>query len=88
MERPFKNNFDWGVAQKVGKCQIVRPWAVRELGAVFHLECEHGDAALLAVRVGEDGMIAYAGLTYSAGAYRGPAVWLPEPRVAALVEED
>ena len=82
--RPFKHNLDWGVAEQVGKCQIVRPWTVRELGAVFHLECEHGDTALLALRVHEDGMIAYAGLTRSAPVYRGPAVWLPEPHVAAL----
>jgi hypothetical protein len=86
--RPFKHNLDWGVAEKLGKCQVVRPWVVRELGAVFHLECVHGDAALLALRVHEDGTIAYVGLTRSAGAYRGPAVWLPEPRVAALANDE
>ena len=74
--RPFRH--EWSSARKLGKCQIVRPWTVRELVAVFHSECETGEAALLSVRVDPDGTIAYASLVRSATIYHGPAVWLPE----------
>jgi hypothetical protein len=77
--RPFKHNLDWGVAEALGKCQIVRPWVVHAHGAVFHSDCEHA-AALLSVRLHADGTLAYVSLVRSAPVYRGPAVTLPDSR--------
>ena len=79
--RPFKHNLDLFAATRLGKCQLVRPWAVGPYGALFHAQCEHGDAAVLRLGVHEDGTISKAELLRSSDVYFGPPVSLPASRM-------
>ena len=79
--RPFKHNLDLFAATRLGKCQLVRPWVVGPYGALFHAQCEHGDAAVLRLGVHEDGTISKAELLRSSDVYFGPPVSLPASRM-------
>ncbi len=78
--RPFKHNLDLFEATRLGKCQLVQPWVVGAYGALFHAQCEHGDAAVLRLGVHEDGTISQAELLRSSDVYFGPPVSLPPSR--------
>jgi len=72
--RLFKHNLDLHAASKLGKCRLVRPWVVGPRQALFHLMCEHGEAAVLRVGVHADGTISGLSLWRSSGMYFGPPV--------------
>lgn len=78
--RPFKHNLDQFAVTKLGKCQIVQPWLAAQFGALFHVQCEHGDAAVLRLGVNDDGTISSAELVPSTKVYFGPPVGLTATR--------
>lgn len=73
-QRPFKTNLNQRAAIHFGGCELVRPWVVAERGALFHVQCDNGDPAILSIGVHKNGTLKTAELRPAYKIYKGPPV--------------